>query len=140
MSEERTLVLVKPDGVLHGHVGDVITRFEHRSYKLVALKMVQATSDQLRQHYAQLVDKPYFPRIEKFMTSGIMVAMIVEGTNVIEGVRKISGATVPTEAAAGTIRGDYGREWQDGVIRNVVHSSDSVDSAEREIKIWFPEV
>ena len=139
MAEEQTLVLVKPDGVANGHIGDVITRIEHRGFTIDALNVTHATADQLHQHYAALVGEPFFPRIERFMTGGPMVAMIVSGFNVIEAVRKMTGATNPAEAAPGTIRGDFGREWADKTIRNVIHSSDSETSARREIPIWFPD-
>ena len=131
MAEEQTLVLVKPDGVAQGHIGEVITRIERRGFT------IEATSAQLHQHYAALVDKPFFPKIERFMTSGPLVAMIVSGFNVIEAVRTMTGATNPGDAAPGTIRGDFGREWADQTIRNVIHSSDSEASAQREIPIWF---
>lgn len=137
MAEEQTLVLVKPDGVAQGHIGEVITRIERRGFTIEALKVTQATSAQLHQHYAALVDKPFFPKIERFMTSGPLVAMIVSGFNVIEAVRTMTGATNPGDAAPGTIRGDFGREWADQTIRNVIHSSDSETSAQREIPIWF---
>ena len=137
MAEEQTLVLVKPDGVAQGHIGEVITRIELRGFTIEALKVTQATSAQLHQHYAALVDKPFFPKIERFMTSGPLVAMIVSGFNVIEAVRTMTGATNPGDAAPGTIRGDFGREWADQTIRNVIHSSDSEASAQREIPIWF---
>ena len=137
MAEEQTLVLVKPDGVAQGHIGEVITRIERRGFTIEALKVTQATSAQLHQHYAALVDKPFFPKIERFMTSGPLVAMIVSGFNVIEAVRTMTGATNPGDAAPGTIRGDFGREWADQTIRNVIHRSDSEASAQREIPIWF---
>ncbi len=105
MAEEQTLVLVKPDGVAQGHIGEVITRIERRGFTIEALKVTQATSAQLHQHYAALVDKPFFPKIERFMTSGPLVAMIVSGFNVIEAVRTMTGATNPGDAAPGTIRG-----------------------------------
>ena len=139
MSEERTLILIKPDGVQCGHVGHVLSRIENRRYELKALKMINATKDQLRQHYSQLVDKPYYPGIEEFMTSGPLVAIIAEGDEIIETFRKMAGPTNPSEAMPGTIRGDFARAWGPWPIKNVVHSSDSRESAEKEIKIWFPE-
>ncbi|EOA08406.1 nucleoside-diphosphate kinase [Pediococcus acidilactici] len=139
MSEERTLILVKPDGVQCGHVGHVLSRIENRRYEIKALKMINATKEQLRQHYSQLVDKPYYPGIEEFMTSGPLVAIIAEGDEIIETFRKMAGPTNPSEAMPGTIRGDFARAWGPGSIKNVVHSSDSKESAEKEIKIWFPE-
>lgn len=139
MNEERTLILVKPDGVQCGHIGHVISRIENRRYEIKALKMVNPTKEQLRQHYSELVDKPYYPGIEEFMTSGPIVAIIAEGDEIIETFRKMAGPTDPTAAPAGTIRGDYARSWGPGPIKNVVHSSDSAESATKEIKIWFPE-
>jgi nucleoside-diphosphate kinase len=137
VAEERTLILVKPDGVATGHIGDVITRLENRRFKIEALTVTNATTEQLREHYKALVGKPYYPGIEKFMQSGPIVAMVASGTDIIECFHKMAGATNPAEAAIGTIRGDYGRAWGPGPIQNVVHSSDSVASAEREIPIWF---
>jgi nucleoside-diphosphate kinase len=140
VAEERTLILVKPDGVASGHIGDVITRLEHRRFTITGLKVIQATREQLRAHYPDLVDKPFYPEIEGYMMSGPIVAIIAEGTNVVDDFHKMAGLTRPEEAACGTIRGDYGRAWPDGAIRNVVHSSDSPETAANEIKIWFPEL
>ena len=107
MAEEQTLVLVKPDGVAQGHIGEVITRIERRGFTIEALKVTQATSAQLHQHYAALVDKPFFPKIERFMTSGPLVAMIVSGFNVIEAVRTMTGAEMLRQARfAGTLVGN----------------------------------
>lgn len=139
MSEERTLILVKPDGVQCGHIGHVISRIENRRYEIKALKMVNPTREQLRQHYSQLVDKPFYQGIEDFMISGPVVAIIAQGDAIIDTFRKMAGPTDPVDAPAGTIRGDYARAWGPGPIKNVVHSSDSVESAEKEIQIWFPE-
>lgn len=139
MGVEKSLILVKPDGVQYGHIGHVLSRIENRRYEIKALKMVNATKEQLCEHYSQLVDKPYYPGIEEFMISGPIVAIIAEGDEIIETFRKMAGPTNPSEAMSGTIRGDFARSWGPGPIKNVVHSSDSVESAEREIKIWFPE-
>lgn len=138
--DERTLVLVKPDGVASGHVGDVISRLERKGYILNALKVMQATEEQLKRHYSDKLDKPYFPELVSYMTSGKIVGIVVSGTNIISTFRRMAGVTNPSEAQPGTIRGDYGREWSDGAILNVVHSSDCVENAENEIKIWFPEL
>lgn len=138
-NEERTLILVKPDGVQYGHIGDIITRLERRRYSIDALKVVRATKDQLRRHYAKLVDKPFYHEIEDYMLTGPIVAIVARGTDIISVFHKMAGKTRPGEADCGTIRGDYGRDWDDGIVRNVVHSSDSPESAEREIAIWFPE-
>lgn len=140
MSEERILILVKPDGVMLGHIGEVITRLERKGYSIDALKVTTADADKLRRHYADLLEKPFFPEIEAYMYEGPIVAMIATGINIISVFRRMAGATNPSEADFGTLRGDFGREWPDGLIRNVVHSSDSVDNAEKEIKIWFPEL
>lgn len=140
MTEERTLILVKPDGVATGHIGDVISRLERRRFTIEALKVVHATPEQLRKHYPQLVGRPFYPEVETYMLSGPIVAIIASGTGIVEDFHKMAGVTKPQDAACGTIRGDYGRAWPDGSIRNVVHSSDSPETAENEIKIWFPEL
>ncbi|TYC49956.1 nucleoside-diphosphate kinase [Weissella muntiaci] len=137
MMLERTLILVKPDGVEHGHIGAVINRIERRGYKLEALQMIQATDEQLAQHYADKVDKPYFPALVEYMERTPLVAMVVSGVNVIQAFRTMAGVTNPTEALPGTIRGDFGAEVTGDGIENVVHSSDCVTNAEKEIKVWF---
>ena len=137
MSEERTLVLIKPDGVARGLMGEVFSRLERKGYKITSLLMTEATEEQLRRHYAEKVNAPDFPEILEYMTSGPLVAMVVTGTNIVKNFRAMAGVTNPSEAAPGTIRGDYGRDWEDGAVRNIVHSSDSVENAEREISIWF---
>ncbi len=135
---EQTLILVKPDGLQRGLMGEILSRIEAKGYEFKELKMLQATPEQLAQHYQDLFTKPFYPSIEEYMTSGPVVAAIVEGVRVVEGVRSLSGVTDPTAAAPGTIRGDFGRAWDDGIF-NLIHSSDSPASAEREIAIWFPE-
>jgi nucleoside-diphosphate kinase len=140
VGKQRTLILIKPDGVAHQHIGEIINRIERKGYSIDALKVTQATDAQLRLHYPDKVDKSFFPDIVSYMKEGPIVAMIASGTNVIVAFHSMAGITNPTQAAPGTIRGDFGREWPDGKIRNVVHSSDSVACAEREIKIWFPEL
>ena len=139
VKDEYTLVLVKPDGVKTRHIGEIITRIERKGYKIEALKMIQPTEELLRQHYADKVDKPFFPDLLEYMTEGPIVGIVVSGTNVIKAIHNMAGATNPVEAEWGTIRGDYGREWPDGNLRNIVHTSDETASAAREIKIWFPE-
>lgn len=139
-TEERTLILVKPDGVTNGHVGDIITRLERRRFAIDALKVVTATRPQLDAHYAHLVDKPFYHEIVDYMMAGPIVAIVARGTDIVTVFHQMAGATDPGQAACGTIRGDLGRDWDDGVIRNVVHSSDTPASAEREITIWFPEM
>ena len=139
VKDEYTLVLVKPDGVKTRHIGDIITRIERKGYKIEALKMIEPTEEKLRQHYFDKVDKPFFPELLEYMTEGPIVGIVVSGTNVIHAIHNMAGATNPGEAEWGTIRGDYGREWPDGNLRNIIHTSDNVDSASREINIWFPE-
>lgn len=134
---ERTLVLLKPDTVSRGLIGEVIARLERKAYTIERLELVTPTSEQLTEHYDELKDKPFFPPLLEYMTSGPIVSMIVEGDRVIEGVRSLAGVTDPTVAAPGTIRGDFGRAWEGGPIMNLIHASDSPESAEREISIWF---
>ncbi|HEX2806465.1 MAG TPA: nucleoside-diphosphate kinase [Kineosporiaceae bacterium] len=135
---ERTLVLVKPDGVRRGLAGEVLRRIEAKGYSLVALEMRVAGQDLLQQHYAEHVGKPFHQPLVDFMSSGPVVAAVFEGERVIEGLRSLAGATEPTLAAPGTIRGDLGRDWGTAVQQNLVHGSDSAASAAREIGIWFP--
>ena len=135
---ERTLILVKPDGVARGLVGEVIRRVEAKGYRLVALDMRVPTADLLAEHYAEHVGKPFYQPLVDFMSSGPVVALVAEGQRVVEGFRSLAGATEPTAAAPGTIRGDLGRDWGLRVVQNLVHGSDSLESAAREIKLWFP--
>ncbi|HEX2247490.1 MAG TPA: nucleoside-diphosphate kinase [Arthrobacter sp.] len=137
MSVERTLVLVKPDGVTRGLTGTILARVEAKGYKLVELKLVNATRELLEQHYAEHVGKPFYEPLVEFMLSGPVTAAVFEGQRVIEGFRSLAGSTEPTAAAPGTIRGDLGRDWGLKVQQNLVHGSDSPESAEREIGIWF---
>ena len=139
VKDEYTLVLVKPDGVKTRHIGDIITRIERKGYNIEALKMIDPSEEKLRQHYFDKVDKPFFPELLEYMTEGPIVGIVVSGTNVIQAIHNMAGATNPGEAEWGTIRGDYGREWPDGNLRNIIHTSDNVNSATREIGIWFPE-
>ena len=135
---ERTLVLVKPDGVARGLTGEVLRRIEAKGYRLVGLDLRPATSELLAEHYAEHLGKPFYQPLVEFMMSGPVVAVLVEGHRVIEGFRSLAGSTEPTAAAPGTIRGDLGRDWGLSVVQNVVHGSDSVESAAREIALWFP--
>lgn len=137
MSAERTLVLIKPDGVSRALSGTILSRVEAKGYTLVDLKMVSATRAMLEEHYEEHVGKPFFEPLVEFMLSGPVVAAIFEGERVIEGFRSLAGATEPTAAAPGTIRGDLGRDWGLKVQQNLVHGSDSAESAEREMGIWF---
>ncbi|KGM12846.1 nucleoside-diphosphate kinase [Cellulomonas bogoriensis] len=135
---ERTLVLVKPDGVRRGLVGEVLRRVESKGYTLVALEMRTADGELLGAHYAEHEGKPFFGPLVEFMASGPVVAVVVEGHRAIEGFRSLAGSTDPTSAAPGTIRGDLGRDWGVAVTQNLVHGSDSPESAAREIGLWFP--
>lgn len=137
MSLERTLVLIKPDGVRRGLVGEVLARVERKGYRVSELRMVRADRAILQAHYAEHAGKPFFEPLVEFMLSGPLVAAIVEGNRVIEGFRALAGTTDPTSAAPGTIRGDLGHDAGTAVQQNIVHGSDSVESAEREIALWF---
>jgi nucleoside-diphosphate kinase len=137
---ERTLVLVKPDGVARGLVGEVIRRIEAKGYRIAALQLRDATPELLAAHYAEHAGKPFYQPLVDFMLSGPVVALVGEGQRVVEGFRALAGATDPTVALPGTIRGDLGRDWGADVVQNVVHGSDSAESAAREIGLWFPEV
>lgn len=130
---EQTLVLIKPDGVRRGLVGEIIRRFENRTLKLKALKIVQPSKELMEKHYEAHRGKPFFDGVVAFMSSGPVVAMILEGDNAIAIVRGMMGALDPLSAQPGTIRGDYTLSKQE----NLVHGSDAVDSAEREITVWF---
>jgi nucleoside-diphosphate kinase len=138
VSIERTLILVKPDGVARGLSGEVIRRVEAKGYTLVAVELRRATPELLAEHYAEHVGKPFYQPLVDFMLSGPVLAVVAEGQRVIEGFRSLAGTTEPTAAAPGTIRGDLGRDWGLAVVQNIVHGSDSVESAEREIGLWFP--
>jgi len=131
---ERTLVLVKPDGVARGLSGEIIRRIEAKGYQISALRMRMADPELLAEHYAEHVGKPFYQPLVEFMLSGPVVSLVAEGHRVIEGFRLLAGATDPTSAAPGTIRGDLALVTQD----NLVHGSDSPESAAREIELWFP--
>ena len=133
---ERTLVLIKPDGVRRGLAGEVLSRIECKGLRIVAMDMRVVGRDLAETHYAEHSGKPFYGSLVEFITSGPLVAMVVEGPRAIEAFRALAGATDPVKATPGTIRGDYALEVQD----NIVHGSDSPDSAEREIKIFFPDV
>ena len=137
MSTEKTLVLVKPDGVARGLVGEVIARIEAKGYKISALRMMQADRALLEKHYEEHQGKPFFEPLVEFMMSGPIVAIVAEGNRVIEGFRSLAGVTDPTVAAPGTIRGDLARDQGTKVVQNIVHGSDSPESAAREIAIFF---
>jgi nucleoside-diphosphate kinase len=137
---ERSLILVKPDGVRRSLVGEVIRRIEQKGYHVVALKMMNADRALLERHYAEHQGKPFFEPLVEFMMSGPIVALVAEGNRVIEGFRKLAGTTDPTVAEPGTIRGDLARDQGTKVVQNIVHGSDSPESAAREISIFFPEL
>jgi nucleoside-diphosphate kinase len=133
---QRTLILIKPDGVQRNIIGEVISRIETKGLKLVALELRTIDPDTAHSHYAEHAEKPFFGELVNFITSGPLVALVAEGDRAIEAFRALAGATDPVKAAPGTIRGDYALQ----VAQNIVHGSDSPESAEREIKIFFPEL
>ncbi len=130
---QRTLVLVKPDGVQRGLAGELISRLEQRGLKLVAMKMMGVTEELAGRHYSAHRDKPFFPDLVAFITSSPIVAMVVEGANAVELVRSTMGATDPVQAAPGTIRGDLATS----IGQNLIHGSDSAESAQKEIDLFF---
>jgi len=134
---EETLVLVKPDGVARGLTGDILSRIEAKGYALVDIRLVQADRELLGKHYEEHAGKPFYEPLVEFMESGPVVAIRLAGNRVIEGFRSLAGTTDPTTAAPGTIRGDLGRDWGLKVQQNLVHGSDSVESATRELALWF---
>jgi nucleoside-diphosphate kinase len=136
MATERTLILVKPDAFERRLTGEVIARFERKGLHLVALKLMKADEELANAHYAEHTDKPFFGELVDFITSGDLVALVLEGPNAVKAARQVIGATDPVEADTGSIRGEFGTE----VTFNLVHGSDSQESAEREIGIWFPEL
>jgi nucleoside-diphosphate kinase len=133
---ERTLVLIKPDGVRRGLIGAVISRIERKGLRIVALELKTISQETASAHYAEHVGKPFFEPVVDFITSGPLVALVAEGPRAVEAFRMMAGATDPVKASPGTIRGDHALE----IGENVVHGSDSAESAEREIKIFFPEL
>jgi nucleoside-diphosphate kinase len=130
---EQTFVMVKPDGVERGLIHRVIERIENKGFRLAAIRMLRLTDELAAQHYAEHVDKPFFPELRDFITSGPVVAMIWEGNGVIKAVRDLMGATNPLASAPGTIRGDFGLL----ISKNIVHGSDSPEAAAREISLYF---
>ncbi|MDA8234815.1 MAG: nucleoside-diphosphate kinase [Clostridia bacterium] len=130
---ERTYVMIKPDGVQRNLAGEIITRFEKKGFKIVGLKLLQLNRAIAEKHYAEHVGKGFFEGLVEYITSGPVVAIVLEGKDVVATVRAMNGATNPANAAPGTVRGDYAIE----VGRNVIHASDSVESAAREIAIYF---
>ncbi len=132
----RTLILIKPDAFERGLTGEVLARFERKGLELTALKLITADEATANEHYAEHTDKPFFGELVSFITGGPLVAGVLEGVEAVKAARQLIGATNPIEAATGSIRGDFGTE----VTFNLVHGSDSDESAEREIGIWFPEL
>lgn len=130
---EKTFVMVKPDGIQRGLTGEVIKRLESKGLKLVGMKMLQVSNELAKEHYAEHSDKPFYDDLVNYITSSPVVAMVFEGKNAIGIVRTLVGATNPIEASPGTIRGDFGLE----IGRNIVHASDSAQSVEREINLFF---
>ncbi|MGA2875343.1 MAG: nucleoside-diphosphate kinase [Nitrososphaerales archaeon] len=134
MSLDRTLVVVKPDGVKRSLVGEIVSRFEKKGFTIIALQMLKFDSSLARNFYSLHVGKPFFPELEKFITSGSAVAAVLEGNDAVNVVRNMIGVTKSFEAASGTVRGDFGL----GYTENVIHASDSSESFARESKILFP--
>lgn len=137
---ERSLVLVKPDGFARGLSGEVLRRIEAKGYRLVALSILLPDRERLALHYAEHEGKPFYQPLIDLMSSGLVTAAVIQGHRCIEGLRALAGATDPTKALPGTIRGDLGRDWGLAVQQNIVHASDSAQSAAREIVIWFPDL
>jgi len=134
---QDTLVIIKPDGVERNLIGEILRRIEAKGYEVVDMRMVTPGRDLLVEHYAEHEGKPFFEPLVEFMSSGPVVAARVRGHRVIEGFRALAGATDPTTAAPGSIRGDLGRDWGAKVQKNLVHGSDSPESAARELALWF---
>ncbi len=132
---ERTFVAIKPDAVQRGLVGEIISRFEKKGFKIVGLKIIQPSKDLATRHYEEHIGKPFFENLVRFITSSPVVAMVIEGKNAVDLSRKIMGATNPIDADCGSIRADYAHTME----RNIIHGSDSVESAKREIANWFTE-
>jgi len=135
VAESRTLILVKPDAFERGLTGEVLARFERKGLRIVDLRLLQADEEIANRHYAEHVDKPFFGELVAFITRGPLVAAVLDGHEAIDAARRVIGATNPLEATMGSIRGDYALE----ITYNLVHGSDSPESAEREIAIWFPD-
>ncbi len=133
MPAERTLVLLKPDAVQRGFIGEITTRIERKGLKIIGMKMLKMTPTLAKEHYAHLVGKPFYSDLEKFMTSNPIIAIVVEGKEAVEVVRTLCGPTNATKASAGTIRGDF----SNSTSRNVIHASDSKEIAAKEIQRFF---
>merc|ERR1711970_916199 len=133
MSQERTFIAVKPDGVQRGLIGEIIKRFEAKGFKMCGMKFMQASEEHMKKHYDDMADKPFYPGLVKYMSSAPLCAMCWEGNNVVLTARKMMGETKPFDSAPGSIRGDYCIE----VGRNIIHGSDAVESAKKELALWF---
>lgn len=133
MASEQTLILCKADAVARGLVGEILARYERRGYRIAALKLLSVEQKRAQAHYAEHEGKPFFNGLVEFITSAPVLAMVIEGEDAVEACRTTNGATNPIKAAPGTIRGDLGQT----IGRNLVHGSDSLESAKREIPIWF---
>lgn len=133
---QRTLILVKPDAFRRGLTGEILARFERKGLKIAAMKHMNVEAEFAERHYAEHKSKPFFGELVEFITGGALVALVLEGEDAVSAARQLIGATDPIEAAPGSIRGDFAIE----VTFNLVHGSDSPDSAEREIELWFPEL
>ena len=134
-TEERTFIAVKPDAVQRGLIGEIVKRFETKGYKVIGLKMIRVSDEQAKAHYAEHEGKPFYPRLIRYIQSGPIVAMVIQGYGVVAGARHMMGCTDPNKADMGTIRADFAQVME----YNVVHGSDSPESAEREIAIYFNE-
>jgi nucleoside-diphosphate kinase len=134
-TEERTFIAVKPDAVQRGLIGEIVKRFETKGYKVIGLKMIRVSDEQAKAHYAEHEGKPFYPRLIRYIQSGPIVAMVVQGYGAVAGARHMMGCTDPNKADMGTIRADFAQVME----YNVVHGSDSIESAEREIAIYFDE-
>jgi nucleoside-diphosphate kinase len=133
---EKTLILVKPDAFARGLTGEILSRFERKGLKITALKLITTPRETAETHYAEHSERPFFGELVDFIVSGPLVALILEGQDAIKAARQLIGATNPLEAATGSIRGDFAIE----IGTNMVHGSDSTESAAREIGVWFPEL
>lgn len=140
---QRTLVLIKADGVQRGLIGRIIQRFEDVGLKIVGMKLKRIDKDFAKKHYSNLTGKPFYPNLEKYITEGPVVAMVIEGLHAVETVRKIVGSTEPKSSASGTIRGDFAHHsyvYTDGKgisIKNLIHASGNIEEATYEVKLWF---
>ncbi len=134
--QERTFLMIKPDGVQRGLMGEIISRVEQRELKIVALKMLRVDDETAKKHYAEHAGKPFFNSLVEFIKSGPVVAMVIEGENAIFTMREMVGATDPAKAAPGTIRGDFAHDARD-ITHNIVHAADSLENAKREIDLYF---